>query len=88
MKELLKSVFPNYTDAMYEGNEPCGKGHEHVNGGYCDRWSCKYGCGSKSIHNSVHLLELEKIEEILNKNFDCEFWKMVQNRAKSIYKRM
>ena len=36
-------AFPNYTDAMYLGNEPAGKGHEHVDGGYCDRWECKWG---------------------------------------------
>lgn len=41
----LYPLFVNYTDEMYFGNEPCGKGHEHVNGGFCDRWSCKYGCG-------------------------------------------
>ena len=37
--------FPNYTQAMYEGDEPAGKGHKHINGGYCERWASKYGGG-------------------------------------------
>lgn len=42
-KEFLMSVFPNYTEAMYEGNEPCRVGHELVSGGHSDRWECRYG---------------------------------------------
>lgn len=41
--EFMMSVFPNYTEAMYEGNEPARFGHEMVNGGRSDVWSCKYG---------------------------------------------
>lgn len=33
-----KCSFPNFTEEMWAGNEPCGKGHEHVNGGYTDHW--------------------------------------------------
>ena len=41
--KLLFESFPNYTEAMYLGNEPAGKGHGHINGGYCDRWCCQWG---------------------------------------------
>ena len=37
--------FPNFTDEMYLGNEPCGKGHEMVSGGYADRWTTEFGGG-------------------------------------------
>lgn len=37
--------FPNFTDEMYLGNEPCGKGYELVSGGYADRWSTSFGGG-------------------------------------------
>lgn len=37
--------FPNFTDEMWLGNEPCGKGHEMVAGGYADRWSTEFGGG-------------------------------------------
>lgn len=43
MREFLKSVFPNFTDEMYDCNAPCGKGHEMIDGGVSDRWSTKYG---------------------------------------------
>ena len=43
--DSLFPSFPNFTEAMYEGNKPAGKGHEHIEGGYCDRWSCKWGGG-------------------------------------------
>ena len=139
-RKITSELFPSfvkYTDEMYLGNAPRGKGHEHVNGGYCDRWSCKYGggesyngelihasfsinhkvnvyiCGSvlwitdirysgktdvweyssnpKSlsmpVSSCVHKLEDDKIEMIFNTNIDCEFWKMVQKRAKAIYER-
>ena len=139
-RKIVSELFPsmeNYTDEMYLGNEPCGKGHEHIDGGYCDRWSCKYGSGEsykgelinadfrinekitiyivgsilwivdfrhagksdvweyssdpKTIHMNnisskrIHELEPDKIEKILNTDIDCEFWKMVSNRAKTIY---
>lgn len=129
--------FPNFTWEMYDGNKPAGNGHEHINGGYCDRWSTRYGGGESykgelinadfSISRKVtiyiigasnlwitdirhdgkpdvweysntdmslctpiapmhlHELEPERIEKYLNSKFDCEFWRMVQARAKSIY---
>lgn len=43
--EFLHLINPRYTIAMYEGNEPVGKGHEHINGGFCERWECKWGGG-------------------------------------------
>ena len=48
MKDFLTSVFPNYTDAMCDGDQPCGKGHELTDGGYADRWECWYGGGETS----------------------------------------
>lgn len=48
MKDFLISTFPNYTEQMYEGNQPAGKGHELTNGGCAERWSCWYGCGETS----------------------------------------
>ena len=51
--------FPNYTDEMYLGNEPCGKGHEMLDGGFADRWSTKWGSGetynNKILHFSINL---------------------------------
>ncbi len=47
-RELTSVLFPsfvNYTDEMYLGNEPCGKVRDHLNGGYRNRWSCKWGDG-------------------------------------------
>ena len=122
---------------MWSESKPIGKGHEHINGGYCDRWSCKHGSGesyngelingdykindkitvfiigsalwivdnrysgksdvweySSEPHSigmtniaqeRIHALEPDKIETILNKDFDCELWKMIQKRAKEIY---
>jgi hypothetical protein len=43
--DFLTTTFPNYTREMYEGNTPSCKGHERVNGGFMDKWSCKYGGG-------------------------------------------
>ena len=51
--------FPNYTWAMYNGNEPAGKGHELAAGGYADRWDCRYGdaetINGKIIHASFNI---------------------------------
>ena len=33
----------------------------------------------------IHELEREKIEELLDMDIDCEFWRIVQLRAKEIY---
>ena len=54
MKEFLMSVFPNYTEAMYEGNEPVGNGHKMLDGGESDRWSCKYGGGETYNGKILH----------------------------------
>lgn len=48
MKDFLTSVFENYTEQMYEGDQPCGKGHQLTGGGYADRWECRYGVGETS----------------------------------------
>lgn len=45
IEDWLCEVFPNYTKAMAEGNEPCGKGHDMLDGGVADRWSCRWGSG-------------------------------------------
>jgi len=37
--------FPNYTDAMYAGEEPCRKKPDFLNGGYRDVWTTQYGVG-------------------------------------------
>lgn len=42
-REFLQEIFPRYTEAMYKGNEPSGKGHEHIHGGFCDLWECRFG---------------------------------------------
>lgn len=124
--------FPNYTESMYNGDEPCGKK------GHYDRWLCKWGegesnhndlvcakfqlnqkitiyivgkvlwiadirhngrpdCWIYSSHpdevyslachpNYVHDLESEKIVKILNTHIESNFWRMVQRRAKEIYR--
>lgn len=56
MKDFLISVFPNYTKAMYEGNEPCGLGHQRESGGYNDRWETKYG-GGETYGNIIDYAE-------------------------------
>lgn len=56
--------FPNYTEQMYEGNEPCGKGHELIEGGFADRWECKWGSaetnGNRIIHASFSIMKILK----------------------------
>lgn len=120
---------------VYEGNVPCGKGHELVGGGYAELWQCKYGGGETDkgkvlfarfyinhkisifiindhikitdirysgksevweytndgyLNNTclnpknVHKLEQENIRDILNKKYDCEFWRIIQKRAKEM----
>lgn len=53
------SWMPNYTWDMYNGNEPAGKGHELVGGGYTDRWECRYGdaetVNGKILHASFDI---------------------------------
>ena len=46
--------FPNYTEQMYEGNEPCGKGHELIEGGFADRWECKWGSAETNGNRIIH----------------------------------
>ena len=41
----MQSVFRNYTGQMYDGDAPCGIGHEIEGGGYTQRWACWYGTG-------------------------------------------
>lgn len=43
--DYLVSSFPNYKKEMYDGNEPCGKGHRMENGEFADRWETKFGSG-------------------------------------------
>ena len=129
--ECLIEVFPNFTIEMYEGNIPSCKGHEHINGGYTDKWSTRYGGGEsyngeiiccnfavsktttihiageslhifKNLQNktveytndgisikglllNVYEMDTNEVEKIINMNFDCEFWKMVQKKAKQLY---
>lgn len=54
--DFLVSTFPNYTKEMWEGNIPAGKGHERVDGGFMDRWSCKYG-GGESYQDIINNAE-------------------------------
>lgn len=51
---MVFEAFPNFTEAMYAGNEPCGKGHEHVEGGFCDRWSTQFGGGESYKGRLIH----------------------------------
>lgn len=46
--------FPNYTKAMYEGNEPCSKGHKLTSGEFADRWDCMYGGGETADNEIIH----------------------------------
>lgn len=59
MKSGPYSWMPNYTWEMYNGNEPAGKGHELVSGGYTDRWECRYGdaetYGNTIFHASFNI---------------------------------
>ena len=54
--------FPNFTKEMYAGNEPCGKGHEMVSGGFADRW--EFFKGNAETYNG----------EILNADFSVDQW--------------
>lgn len=54
--------FPNFTKEMYAGNEPCGKGHEMVSGGFADRWT--FFKGNAETYNG----------EILNADFSIDQW--------------
>ena len=133
MKDFLTTIFPHYTPKMYDGDAPCGIGHELITGGYADRWECRYGGGetnggvilhanfsiddkitifivderlrivdirysgkpdvftyqnyksTNQLYSCEHPLETERIDKILSKNFDCEFWRMVQKRAIQLY---
>lgn len=71
--EFLTACFPNFTSEMYEGNVPCGKGHELVSGGYSDRWSTKFGGGetvnTEILHFSFslnHKITIHIVGDILN----------------------
>jgi len=50
--------FPNFTDEMWLGNEPCGKGHEMVTGGYADRWSTEFGEG-ETYNGEIHFFSIK-----------------------------
>lgn len=131
-------TFLNYKQEMWQGEVPAGNGHQHINGGYCDRWVTKYGGGESyngeiinadfrvnakitiyivgdslwisdmryagkndiwEYSNNGHLksptgllnechrheLEPDKIEKILNMDFNCKFWDMVKTKAKQLY---
>lgn len=47
------------TDEMWDGNSPCGYGHQMVDGGRSERWDTKYGGGEtyqgKILHASFNL---------------------------------
>ena len=50
--EFLHNCFPNYTLAMWQGNEP--KYHTHsINGGYFDKYEDMEGEGSCQVYNGV-----------------------------------
>ena len=91
MKDLLCKVFPHYTEAMYEGNEPAGKGHEHIAGGYCDRWDCRWGEGEtyngKIIHadfkinHNVNIFICRNSLLVVDHRYSgkCDFWEYCVN---------
>lgn len=54
--EFLVATFPNYTMEMWEGNVPCGRGHELVRGGFTDRWKTKWG-GGETDGDEIHFFE-------------------------------
>lgn len=46
MLEYMKQCFPNYTDAMWYGEEPSSTSrHEHLYGEHCDSWNTEWGVG-------------------------------------------
>ena len=49
-----KCSFPNFTEEMWAGNEPCGKGHELISGGFADRW--EFFRGSAETYNDEILV--------------------------------
>lgn len=49
-----KAVFSNFTEEMWAGNEPCGKGHELISGGFADRW--EFFRGSAETYNGEILV--------------------------------
>ena len=53
-KDRPYECFPNYTWEMYNGNEPAGKGHALVQGGYAERWDCKYGAAETVKGRILH----------------------------------
>lgn len=54
MFDLFPS-FPNYTQDMYEGNAPCGKGQQVLDGNESDRWVCMYGSGESYNGEIIHI---------------------------------
>ena len=43
--------FSSFTQEMYNGDEPCGVGHQLVSGGYADRWTVWFGNGETARGN-------------------------------------
>lgn len=64
MKEFLMKTFPNYTEAMYDGNEP-NYYNDGINGKIA-HYSCKYGGGEidsdgELIYSNISLDKLNSI---------------------------
>lgn len=61
MFEYLHQINTNYTKEMYDGMCPARKGHEHVDGGFCDHWKTAKGSGEsyrgKIINASYQISE-------------------------------
>ena len=55
----------------------------------CDVWEYSSNPEKLKMNNLqekfIHQLEPDKIDEILNIDIDCKFWKMVQRKAKELY---
>lgn len=68
-REITKDLFPsfiNYTDEMYLGNKPCGKGHNYLLNGNViasDRWETKYG-GGETIGDKIKICNFHINEKI------------------------
>lgn len=78
--------FPNFTESMWDGNEPNCKGHDMVGGGESQKWTFRYGnaetfngeilCASISLSSKVSISIVGDTLNILDFRLSgkCDEW--------------
>lgn len=91
--ETFHEIFPNYTHDMYDGNAPCGKGHEMVDGGFSDRWEFRFGnaetykgeilYASFALSPKVNIFVSSNSLWVLDKRYSnkSDFWEFCVNHS-------